>query len=85
MSDCIDTNKAQLAALGDHQPLCLAKENEALKREITAMADLLYELRTYLNLAFFAAQPFSEQETAILDVIDRVDEMLAARQQGGAV
>lgn len=54
MIDHIDTNKAQLSALGEHQPLCLATENEALKRQVAVMAELLRE-----------AIPYVEREVAI--------------------
>lgn len=48
MTDRIDTNKAQLQALGEHQPLCLAAENEALKRQIAVMAELILCCRPYV-------------------------------------
>lgn len=86
MTDRIDTNKAQLSALGEHQPLCLATENEALKRQLEVMAELMKEARDYLDLAHTAAMAlgFFDDETAIIQLAGRVDKMLAARQQGGA-
>lgn len=49
MTDHIDTSKAQLAALGEHQPLCLAAENEVLKHRVAVMANALRELREYVE------------------------------------
>ena len=76
MTDHIDTNKAQLQALGQHQPLCLAAENEALKSKIAVMTELLRAAHKYIGNAV----PDSiTAHYAGCDLIDSIDEALAGK------